>query len=57
MYTIEGTGNGGAFGRGDDLWRRIDRLRELRELMAKQQNPEGETSTAETVVAVSGVVG
>ena len=36
---------------------RIDRLRELRELMAKQKNPEGETSKAETVVAVSGVVG
>ena len=36
---------------------RIDRLRELRELMAKQKNPEGETSEAETVVAVSGVVG
>ena len=36
---------------------RIDRLRELRELMAKQKNPEEETSKAETVVAVSGVVG
>ena len=32
-------------------------LRELRELMAKQKNPEEETSKAETVVAVSGVVG
>ena len=36
---------------------RIDRPRELRELMAKQKNPEEETSKAETVVAVSGVGG